>query len=97
MKRRRFDHLFVEICVSVGQLVPRYGLWLCLQELGWDPEELPREAALSFCDLHLVGFLTAESLSIDPREQKRLRARLLRYDPRHPTPEETLARIFSPN
>jgi hypothetical protein len=97
MKRRRFEYLFVEVSTAVGQVVPRYGLWQQLQELGWDPDQLSREASVGFCDQHLTGFLSGEALSIEPRARRRLRRRLMRFDPSHPTPEETLARIFSPS
>ena len=95
MNRRRFDHLVVELSVSAGELVPRYALWLRLQDLGCDPVGLEREDVRRFIDDHLADFLVREELAIAPREVRRLRKRLLRYDPRHPTPEEVLHRIFS--
>ncbi len=95
MDRRRFDHLVVELSVSAGELVPRYALWLQFQELGCDPIRLEREDVRLFIDEHLAAFLSREELTIAPREVQRLRRRLLRYDPRHPTPEEVLHRIFT--
>lgn len=94
MVRRRFDHFFVELSVAVGHPVPRYALWLRLQELGWDPDLLSEEAVTSFCDEHVLDFLAADCLTLDAKTLRRLRRRLVRFDPRHPTPEETLTRIF---
>lgn len=94
MNRRRFDHLIIELSVAVGEVVPRYALWLCLQELGCDPVALSRDDVEMFMDGHLEAFLEQEELGIRPREARRLRKCLLRYDPRHPTPEEVLHRIF---
>jgi hypothetical protein len=93
--RRRFDHLVVELSVAVGRVVPRYALWLRLQELGWDPDHLPVEAVTAFCDDHAGDFLADHAMQLDTRTLRRLRRRLVRFDPRFPTPEETLGRIFS--
>jgi hypothetical protein len=95
VNRRRFDHLAIELSVSAGELVPRYALWLRFQDLGCDPVRLEREDVRRFIDDHLADFLIREELVIPPRETLRLRKRLLRYDPRHPSPEEVLHRIFT--
>jgi hypothetical protein len=94
MNRRRFDNLVIELSVAAGELVPRYALWLALQDLGCDPVVLSQDDVRTFVDEHLAAFLEVEELCIRPRETRRLRKRLLRYDPRHPTPEEVLHRIF---
>jgi len=94
MNRRRFDNLVIELSVAAGELVPRYALWLRLQELGCDPVVLSQGDVRVFLDEHLGPFLEREALCIRPREVRRLRKRLLRYDPRHATPEEVLHRIF---
>lgn len=82
--------------MAVGRLVPRYALWLELRDLGWDPDDLSREAIIEFHDRHLDRFLADHELLLAPREQRKLRRRLARIDPRHPTPEETLTRILAP-
>ena len=93
MGRRRFDHLFVEICVAVGRPVPRYPLWLELHDLGWDPEDLSRRSALTFCEGPLGSFLSQRGLHLSPRSARRLQRAVRRYDPTVATPEERLARI----
>lgn len=93
MGRRRFDHLVIEISVAVGRRVPRYALWLRLHELGWDPEELSREAALAFCGAPLSGFLGERGLALAPRPRRRLERSVARFDPSVPTPCETFARL----
>jgi hypothetical protein len=96
VKQRRFEHLVVELSVSVGRIIPRYALWLLLQEQGWDPVVLGREDIKRFCDDHLPIFLADHGLTLGERRARALRKRLLRFDPRHPTPEETMERIFGP-
>ena len=93
MRRRRFDHLAVELSVEVGAAIPRWALWTALRELGHDPEQLSAEAALAFCDGPLQRFLHVQGLRLPPRGARRLRRRVTRYDPRHPTPEEIFARF----
>ncbi len=83
--------------MAVGQLVPRYGLWLRLHELGWDPATLSSESLLSFCDHHLASFLGEHDLALCERKRRSLRKRLRRFDPRYPSPEETMVRLFAPN
>jgi hypothetical protein len=95
VQRKRFDHLLVELSVSVGRVVPRYALWLLLQELGHDPELLSREAVLAFLDEQLEAFLAEHDLGLSAREDRRLRRSLERYDPAYPTPYETMERLFS--
>jgi hypothetical protein len=95
VSRRRFDFLVTELSVAVGRVVPRYALWMLLHEQGWDPVQLGRDQLLCFHDGHLPGFLADQGLALSEREGRRLRRRLVRFDPRHPTPEETMARLFS--
>lgn len=91
MSRRRFDHLYVEICVSLGQRIPRYPLWLLLHECGVDPESFSRAEALAFCDGPLDRFLEDERLPLSPRARRRLRKSVRRFDPGDVTPYERLA------
>lgn len=96
MQRKRFDHLVVELSVAVGRVVPRYALWLLLQELGHDPVTLSHDAVLAFHDDQLEAFLAEHGLQLEPREARRLRRSLDRYDPAYPTPYETMERLFAP-
>lgn len=93
MNRRGFEHLLAEISVAVGRAVPRYELWVRLRELGENPEQLSREAALRFCDEHLHEYLEDMGLALASRAERRLRRSVRVFDPRHPTPAETLARL----
>ena len=93
MGRRRFDHLFVEICLAVERRVPRYQLWLELHDLGCDPEDLTRRTALAFCEGPLQSFLSERGLHLSQPSARRLRRAVRRFDPTVPTPEEQLARI----
>ena len=93
MSRKRFDHLFVELSVSVGKRVPRYALWLELHDLGWNPESLRVAEALEFCDGQMEGFLSHRGLKISPRARNRLRRELVKFDPTRPLPEEIFERL----
>lgn len=93
MRRRRFQHLHVELSLAVDRAVPRYALWTRLQELGADPEKLSRDAALEFCDRGLNGFLHEHGLRLSERREKALRRRIARFDDRYPAPEEFFARL----
>jgi len=92
-QRRRFDHLIAELSVALGRHLPRYPLWLTLKELEMEPEALSREAALEFCDRHLADFVGRLGSSLSPRQLRRLRRAVARYDPEIPTPYERMARI----
>ena len=94
MERRRFDHLFVELSVALGELAPRYALWLRLAELGWTPETLRRDAVIAFCRQDLSGFLADHGLRLAPRKLRRLIRSVARFDPRYPTPEERMNALF---
>jgi len=93
--RRRFEHLVVELSVAVGQVIPRYALWLKLGELGWDPEALSRRAVMSFCDEHLQQFVNDCGASLTARKARRLRRTLERFDPAQLTPYEHMQRFGS--
>jgi len=92
--KKRFDYLYVELSVELSELAPRYALWLAIQEAGIDPGGLSREALLAFFDGPLEEILAKHGLRLAPRRARRLRRRLARFDPRHATPEETMARLF---
>ncbi len=93
MRRKLFNHLFVELSVSIGKRVPRYALWLELHDLGWNPEALRVSEALAFCDGPMETFLSERGLKISPRARKRLRKELARFDPTRPHPQEIFERI----
>ncbi len=93
VSRKLFNHLFVELSVSIGKRVPRYALWLELHDLGWNPESLRVAEALTFCDGPMEGFLTDRGLKISRRARKRLRGELAKFDPTRPLPQEILERL----
>jgi hypothetical protein len=93
--RRRFDHLFAEVSLAAGRLVPRYPLWLALHEAGCDPEGLSRAAALSFCRSRLPRFLREHGLALRPAAARRLLREVERFDPGRRTPYEIVAALGS--
>jgi hypothetical protein len=93
VSRKLFNHLFVELSVSIGKRVPRYALWLELHDLGWNPESLRVAEALAFCDGPMEGFLTDRGMKISQRARKRLRGELARFDPTRPLPQEIFERL----
>jgi len=97
MQRRFFEHLYCEVCVAVDRRISRYDLWLLMWEGGGDPDELTQEQAAYFIENNLTALLAEESCLLSPRARKRLERRILRFDPRHPTPEEWLESIFEGN
>jgi len=96
MDRRWFDHLFTELSVALGRRAPRYALWLALGELGVDPAKLGREDVVGFCDRELPSFLAEHRLALTARAEQRLQRSIRRFDPRHPSPAEHMARMVSP-
>ena len=94
MRRRCFDHLHAELSVEIGKLVPRYALWIAVQEAGFDPERIATHQATRFVDRHLDPFLVEVGLVLASKRRTRLRRRLDRFDPSVPTPYETMQRIF---
>jgi hypothetical protein len=93
LDRRRFEHLFAELSVACGRLVPRFRLWLFLREHDADPEALTRRDALAFCDDGIVPFLAAEGMSLSRWERRKLRRAVASFDPELCTAEELLERI----
>ena len=88
MNRRLFDHLYAEISVAVGVRVPRYALWLDLQDLGWNPDSISTHQALAFIEREMAPFLAQFGLAIPPRACRRLRRLVVQFDPTRPTPFE---------
>ena len=93
MGRRRFDHFFEELSVALGVLVPRYPLWLELEAWGAHPEHLSRSELIRFCNGRLDAFLADHCLSQSGAPRRRLERALRRFDPRHATPYEHMARL----
>jgi len=93
VQRRRFDHLMIELSVALDRNLPRYPLWLTFKELGADPEDLSRENVIEFCDEHLGEILAHLGHTLTPRQVRRLRRTVARFDPDVPTPYERMARI----
>jgi hypothetical protein len=91
--RRRFDHLILELSLALDRNLPRYPLWITFKELGVDPDYLSREVVVEFCDEHLGTFLGHLGCALTPRQQRRLRRAVERYDPALPTPYERMAEI----
>jgi hypothetical protein len=93
LQRRRFDHLIIELSLALERNLPRYPLWLTFKELGADPDYLSREAVIEFCDQHLAEFLGHLGHTLTPRQTRRLRRTVARYDPEITTPYERMARL----
>ncbi len=93
VSRKLFNHLFVELSVSIGKRVPRYALWLELHDLGWNPESLHVVEALAFCDGPMEGFLADRGMKISQRARNRLRRELAKFDPTRPLPQEIFERM----
>jgi hypothetical protein len=72
VRRIRFNQLVAEISRLLGRALPRYGLWLRLHELGYDPETLSRRECLRFCERELESFLGERGLALPARAQRRL-------------------------
>ena len=92
-RRRRFEHLFVQLSVALGELAPRYALWLQIAEAGWDPETLNRDAIAAFCEQDLADFLTEHGLELAPRRFRRLVRAVSRFDASQPTADEQLSAL----
>ena len=93
VSRRRFEHLVVELSLAVEKTIPRYRLWLRMHDLGWNPEDLGLEEALSFCDNYLRIFLAESGLQMSSRSVRRLRREVGRFDPNVLTPYERVAEL----
>jgi hypothetical protein len=90
--QRGFEFLFQEICLALGRRMSRYELWLAVWNTGGDPEELHPAEVRIFVDTGLDALLADQGGALSPSARRRLGRRLLRFDPRHPTPEECFAR-----
>ena len=97
MQRRYFEHLYNELCVAAKRRVSRYDLWLLVWEAGRDPDELGTNEAHYFVEHNLGPFLREEGVALDQRTRRRLERSILRFDPRHPTPEEWMLRLLRAN
>lgn len=93
VNRKLFNHLFVELSVSIGKRIPRYALWLELHDRGWNPESLQVTEALAFCDGPMEAFLNDRGMKISGRARKRLRRDLANFDPSRPLPQEIFERL----
>ncbi|MFK7898845.1 MAG: hypothetical protein AB8G23_23650 [Myxococcota bacterium] len=93
MPKRYFEHVHSEISLALGRRVSRYDLWLAIWSTGEDPDDLNRKQVQTFIDDELDRFLTEEGARLAGRARRRLEKTLLRFDPRHPTPEEWLTRL----
>ena len=91
MNRRRFEHLILEVSLAVGKTVPRYRLWLRLHDLGWNPEELACKEVLAFCAAGLAIFLAELGLKLAPRDARRVRKAIARFDPEVLSPYERVS------
>ena len=91
MSRRYYEYLYKEISVAAKHRISGYGLWLLIWEAGGDPDDLSRDQVRVFVEQHLSALLAEEGCRLDRRARARLEKRLLRFDPRFPTPEERLA------
>jgi len=89
--RRYFDWIHIEISLALDRRISRYALWLAIWEDGRDPDRLSRPQARGFVESGLTSFLETQGARLSRRARRRLEGRILRFDPRFPTPEEWLA------
>ena len=94
MQRRYFEHVYCEVCVAMNRRISRYDLWLLMWDGGGDPDDLTVEQARYFVENNLSALLAEYSCSLGTRERKHLEKRILRFDARHPTPEEWIVSVF---
>lgn len=93
MKRRRFDHMVVELSVALDRWVARYALWQAVKDAGYDPECWSGPEAERFCTLELPRWLRRSGHALpEPRLEKLARS-VARFDPVLLTPEEHFARL----
>ena len=90
MSRLIFNHLFVELSVSVGIRIPRYALWLRLHDLGLNPEALRLADVLAFCDGPVDTFLADRGYTLSRRARRKLRKSLAKFDPIRPITDEII-------
>ena len=92
MRRRRFDHLVLELSVALGQPVARFALWMRVHDAGYDPEELSCDEAAAFCAEALPAFLAERGLRLARHRRRRLERAVREFDPALGTPEEHFER-----
>ncbi len=93
MRRRRFEHLIIELSLALGRRVERYPLWLALRECGFDPESLGASDVDRFCGAPLDAWLDERGWTLSDRRRRRLMRALRRFDPGQPTPEDFMRRL----
>lgn len=93
MRRRRFDHLVVELSLALDRSVPRYSLWQAVRGVGLDPEAWSGVEAQRFCTAELPRWLRRQGFALAEPRLERLARSIARFDPRRLTPEEHFARI----
>ena len=93
MKRRRFDHMVVELSVAVDRWVARYALWQAVKDAGYDPECWSGPEAERFCTLELPRWLRRSGHTVPEARLQRLARSVARFDPALLTPEEHFARL----
>ncbi len=64
-----------------------------MHEMGFDPEDLKRDAAVEFCEKSATDFLAQKGFRILPRRLRQLQKEVERYDPSIITPYEHMARF----
>ena len=93
MKRRRFDHMVVELSVLLDRWVARFALWQAVKEAGYDPESWSGTQAERFCTIDLPRWLRHQGQAVPEARLARLARSVARFDPALPTPEEHFARL----
>jgi hypothetical protein len=93
MKRRRFDHLVVELSVALDRWVARYALWQAVKEAGYDPESWSGPEAQRFCTIELPRWLRRSGQTVSEARLQKLARSVARFDPALLTPEEHFARL----
>lgn len=97
MDRRRFDFFYLELCCAVNARLPRYALWLAVEQASEaSAAGGMREAILHFIDAQLDAFLGRERSRISPRRRRQLRRRIARHRPEFSTPSEVMLRLCAP-
>jgi hypothetical protein len=93
MKRRRFDHMVVELSVALDRWVARYALWQAVKDAGYDPESWSGGEAQRFCTTELPRWLRRNGHSLPEARLSKLARSVARFDPGLLTPEEHFARL----
>ena len=93
MRRRRFDHMVVELSVLLDRFVARYSLWQAVKDAGYDPERWSGAEAERFCTIELPRWLRHQGLALPASCLLKLGRTLARFDSARLTPEEHFARL----